>query len=251
MITAAAAIARPAEIVSIAAATMGRGMFTFGSFVHALVLAAAPAVSNPRGIILKPSDRSRPLTGRSRSDVESPELADIAVERLRRRESDAFARLVNEHERLVFGLGQSLGLRGADLDDAAAEAFAEVWMSLPKFEARSSLRTWVYRIAMRVLTRARARRTSGIAAIAHDSAEDPALNPAEQVERDEAHRRIWRAVENLDPRSAAAVELHYRQGWPLSQIAEALDCPEGTVKTILFRARESLRDVLRTQQVQP
>ena len=56
------------------------------------------------------------------------------------------------------GLGQSLGLSGADLDDAAAEAFAAVYRALPTFKGDAAVGTWVYRIAYRVIVKARTKR---------------------------------------------------------------------------------------------
>ena len=60
-----------------------------------------------------------------------------------------------------------MGLKGPDLDDAAAEVFAAVFKSLPSFQAKSALGTWVYRIAIRTIGRVRseaARRGEGSAA---------------------------------------------------------------------------------------
>ena len=69
------------------------------------------------------------------------------------------------------------------------------------------------------------------------------------METMELRERLWEAVAALDSRAAAVVELHYRQGWPLPDIAEVLDCPVGTIKTVLFRAREQLRNVLSSQEI--
>src|SRR5947199_8971602 len=80
------------------------------------------------------------------------------VGRLRLQEAKAFEQLVRQHQGVVAGLAQSLGLRGADVDDAAAEEFAQVYRSLPSFEGRSALGTWVYQIAVRTLRRYRAKR---------------------------------------------------------------------------------------------
>jgi RNA polymerase sigma-70 factor (ECF subfamily) len=76
---------------------------------------------------------------------------------------------------------------------------------------------------------------------------DESATPAERAERSEMHRRLWDAVAELEPRSCMAIELYYRQGLPLEEIAAALECPVGTVKTLLFRAREELRKALRDE----
>lgn len=178
------------------------------------------------------------------------------VARLRRQEAGAFEQLVRRHQAVVAGLAQSLGLRGADLDDAAAEAFAQVYRALPSFQGRSALGTWVYQIAVRTLRRYRARRNR------LDRAErwtDDPPDPADRRERSppdaaidaETSERLWAAVARLEPRQAMAIELCYRRGWPLEQIAETLGCPVGTIKTLLFRAREALRRTLKVEEMSP
>jgi RNA polymerase sigma-70 factor (ECF subfamily) len=157
---------------------------------------------------------------------------------------------VQAYQDLVLALGQTLGFRSADLDDTAADVFAEVWLALPGFEGRSSLGTWIYRIAIRVFIRRR-RSAPTVTGLSHEIADDPQPPPSQRLEAEESRQRLWHAVAQLDPRSAAAVELYYRQGWPLAQIAEALECPQGTVKTLLFRARASLREALSSQEVLP
>jgi RNA polymerase sigma-70 factor (ECF subfamily) len=176
----------------------------------------------------------------------------VDLDRLRGQDADAFAVLVREHQTVVLGLGQSLGLRGPDLDDAAAEAFAAVYKALPKFRGDSELSTWIYRIAYRVIVKARTRRKRN--ATAELPAEPPISTepgPVEDAQRAETATAIWAAVESLDEREASAVELYYRRDWTLEKIATVLDCPVGTVKTLLYRARNHLREILSVQEVYP
>jgi RNA polymerase sigma-70 factor (ECF subfamily) len=136
-------------------------------------------------------------------------------------------------------------MSGADLDDAAAETFAAVYRALPKFEARSALSTWVYQIACRTFWRLRARRDANpTAALEDDRADAQQISPLDQAAATEAGELIWNAVAQLEPRQAMAVELHYRRGFAVQEIAVVMECPEGTIKTLLFRARERLRQRL-------
>jgi len=172
-------------------------------------------------------------------------LDESTLAALRRQDAEAFSQLVESHQRIVLGLAQSMGLRGADLDDAAAEAFAAVYRALPKFEARSSISTWVYQIACRTFWRLRQKRdTNPTAALDQDFADARHVSPLDQAAASEQEQMIWSAVADLEPRQAMAVELHYRRGFALEEIAVVMECPEGTIKTLLFRARERLRQRL-------
>jgi RNA polymerase sigma-70 factor (ECF subfamily) len=164
---------------------------------------------------------------------------DVAL--LRRQDADAFSRLVAEQQRVVMGLAQSMGLRGADLDDAAAEAFVAVYKALPSFEERSSLSTWVYRIASRAIWQVREKRTKSNAPLDVNPSDDRQPTPASAVETEDQRQRIWETVAHLEPRQATAVELYYRFDTPIEEIAKILDCPTNTVKTLLHRARDVLR----------
>lgn len=143
------------------------------------------------------------------------------------------------------GLGQSMGLSGADLDDAAAEVFTAVFKALPRFEGNSALGTWIYQIACRTFWRARSRRSDRATVALSDDRVDPAApSPADQSAASDEQQAIWNAVASLDPRQATAIELFYRRGMDVEGVAEAMGCPEGTVKTLLFRARVILREKL-------
>jgi RNA polymerase sigma-70 factor (ECF subfamily) len=175
----------------------------------------------------------------------------LDLPKLRRQDPGEFTRLVHGHQHIILGLAQSMGFNGPDLDDAAAEVFAGVFRSLPRFEGRSAVGTWVYQIALRTLWKQRRARTRNARLtveipVDHPDAGQP--GPGQASETDESRRRLWDAVAALDERQATAVELHYRQEWPLEQIALAMGCPVGTVKTLLFRGREKLRQVLAAQE---
>ena len=172
-------------------------------------------------------------------------VENLDVSALRRGDATAFACLVRAHQRLVMGLCQSRGLFGADADDAAAEVFAAVYRALPRFEGRSALSTWVYRIACRVIVKSRRRlRRTEIASLDDPGVDAQAISPMQATEDVERDRLVWSAVAQLEPRQALAVELFYRRDWSVQQVAEAMECPENTVKTLLFRARNRLKGML-------
>jgi RNA polymerase sigma-70 factor (ECF subfamily) len=162
---------------------------------------------------------------------------------LRQQNPDAFTRFVKRHQRIVLGLCQTLGFSDADGADAAAEVFAAAYFALPGFRGESELSTWLYRIACRTIRKIRRRYPPRPAL--PDAVVDPAaLPPDSAAETRELHERLWAAVARLDPDQAAAVELFYRRGLLVAEVATVLEKPVGTIKTLLFRAREQLRQGL-------
>ncbi len=176
---------------------------------------------------------------------------DREIELLRGRDASAFVRLVEGHQRIVLGLAQAAGLKGADLDDAAAEAFAEVYGSLPRFEARSSLSTWVYRVACRTIWRLAAERRRERPRPLVDRPDPAARTPDQKLSEAALNELVWESVAELEPRQASAIELHYRRGLGVEEVAAILDCPVGTVKTLLYRGRAELRHRLARKGLGP
>jgi RNA polymerase sigma-70 factor (ECF subfamily) len=167
------------------------------------------------------------------------------LDALIRQDATAFAAIVTEFEPNVAGLAQSLGLAGADIDEAVADVFVNVYQALPGFDGRSQLQTWIYRIACRRIVKARTqlrRHATGPLDPAVRDASQP--GPSARMEEQETNRVVWQAVAQLEPRQALAVELYYRRQLALEEVAAAIDCPVGTVKTLLFRARHRLRQLL-------
>jgi len=179
---------------------------------------------------------------------------NLDLDLLRRRDAGEFTRFVKAHERLVLGLCQSLGLSDADRDDAAAETFAIAYRGLATFRGDAELSTWLYRIAYRtalkVHRRNRPANTSGDDGPLLHLADAGAASPPGEAETREAYADIWSAVAQLDPDQAAAVELFYRRGMSIEELAAILEKPPGTIKTLLFRARERLRFLLRALENQ-
>jgi RNA polymerase sigma-70 factor, ECF subfamily len=169
----------------------------------------------------------------------------LDVEKLRRGDPDEFARFVGAHQRVVFALCQSQGLTPADAADIAAEVFSVAYRALGSFRGESRLSTWVYRIAHRTIVRHRRQRRAH-ERLPADLADETADGPAAPSEARETSAQVWAAVARLEPNQTAVVELFYRQGWSVETIAAVLEKPEGTVKTLLHRARQELKRLLIT-----
>jgi RNA polymerase sigma-70 factor (ECF subfamily) len=170
----------------------------------------------------------------------------LDLERLRRQDVGEFTRFVRAHEHFVLGLCQSLGLAPADCDDAAAETFALAYKALPGFRADSQLSTWLYRIAYRTSLKVRRRypKSANTSGLAEQVADLRSEAPSQVAESADTAGAVWQAVGRLDAEQAAAVEMFYRRGLPVEEIGQVMGKPVGTVKTLLFRARERLKFLL-------
>lgn len=164
------------------------------------------------------------------------------LSRLRAGDAEAFAELVRQFQDRIFSLCQSVGLRGADIDQAAADIFSAVYLALPGFDGRSSLSTWIYQIAFRTASRHKKRSVRHAHAALPDNV--AATEQPDAIEDTETRENIWKAVAALGSQTAMIVKLYYQDDLPLPEIAEITGRPVGTIKTILFRARQQLHESL-------
>ena len=169
-------------------------------------------------------------------------------------DGEAFARLVALHEGMVFNLAARLLGNAEEARDAAQEVFLQVYRQLGRFEGRSSLRTWIYRIVVnhchnrrRFWHRRRREREQPLddrlAAGSSGRLGAPAWgpDPFDELRRRERALRVQAALLDLKFDQRAVIVLREVEGLSSEEVAAALGIPEGTVKSRLSRAREALR----------
>jgi len=165
---------------------------------------------------------------------------------------EAFAQLVRLHEGMVVSLAARLLGDVEEARDVAQEVFLQVYKRLGGFEGRSSLRTWIYRIAVnqchnrrRFWSRRRRERELplddlALAPVSAAAGSRPAT-PYEETLRHERARQVQAALLELRFEHRAVLVLREVQGLTCEEVAVALGVPEGTVKSRLARAREAMR----------
>src|SRR5262245_5828826 len=176
------------------------------------------------------------------------------VEQCRAGDPQAFARLVALHEGMVFNLATRLLGDAEEAKDVSQDVFLQVYRTLGRFEARSTLKTWIYRIVVNQCHNRRRfwiRRGKGKGRPLADltPAEEASLSaarpdpgsPYEEVCRRERAERMQRALLAVSFAHRAILLLREVEGLSCEAIAATLDVPEGTVKSRLARAREALR----------
>lgn len=177
------------------------------------------------------------------------------VEQCRRGDPQAFARLVSVHERLVFNLAARMLGDLEEAKDLSQEVFLQVYRQLPRFEGRSSLKTWIYRIVVNQCRNRhrwwkRRRRDKALPIEELTASENAQLvepcpeGPEAQLQRRELSARVQRALATLSIDHRAVLVLREVEDLSGTEIAETLGVAEGTVKSRLARARDALRIAL-------
>jgi RNA polymerase sigma-70 factor (ECF subfamily) len=175
------------------------------------------------------------------------------LELCRSGDPQAFARLVALHEGMVFNLAARLLGDAEEARDASQEVFLQVFRTLARFEGRSTLRTWIFRIVVNHCRNRqrwwRRRKKDRCCAIEDLTPAQEARLPAgpegespyEHARRGEEARHVQAALLRLSFDHRAILLLREVEGLTCEQVAAALRLPEGTVKSRLARAREALR----------
>ena len=176
------------------------------------------------------------------------------VESCRLGDAQAFARLVALHEGMVFNLATRLLGDPEEARDVSQDVFLQIYRTLDRFQGRSSLRTWIYRIVVnqcynrqRWWRRRRRERScplqdlTGVEEIRLSCSRPVAPSPLESCERHERERLVRAALARLSFEHRVVLLLREIEELSCEEIAQTLGLPQGTVKSRLARARESLR----------
>jgi RNA polymerase sigma-70 factor (ECF subfamily) len=147
---------------------------------------------------------------------------------------------------MVYSFALYMTGKATDAADLCQEIWLQVTRSLRRFEGRCSLKTWIQRIAANVYRHSRRRKELHCASL--DTVldlPDPSQNPQASAESAETSLKLRRALTQLPEAQREIVVLHELLGFSYSQVAKALGCPVGTVKSRLHLAMNVLRKTLR------
>lgn len=188
--------------------------------------------------------------------VDLPVSADeISLEALKAGNRAAFARLVEAYSPAVYRVALKILNDPQDAEDVLQETFIKALRALPNFEGRSSLSTWLYRIAVNeALMVVRKRRPDSVSIDAEKDDGEEASPPVEirdwcclpegDLLSAESRQFLDQAILNLSPALRAVFVLRDVQGLSVKETAEALNVSEAVIKTRLLRARLKLRESL-------
>ena len=181
-----------------------------------------------------------------------PDTEATLIQRAQKGDQDAFAVLVDEHQRYVYNLALRVVRDENEALDLTQETFVRAWTALPNFRGQSQFRTWLYRITTNLCYNRLPGLRRSLADFGDDVLADipepgqTLANPAREIESNETRNYLHQAIDGLEPNYKILIIMRYQQELSYEEIASVLNLPLGTVKTGLFRAKEKLRLALAT-----
>ncbi|MGN5137948.1 RNA polymerase sigma factor RpoE [Aeromonas sp. 164P] len=177
-------------------------------------------------------------------------LDEQLVERVQRGDKAAFNLLVKKYQQKVVNLVARYVNNPGDVPDVAQEAFIKAYRALPTFRGESAFYTWLYRIAVNTAKNyltSLGRRPPSSDVEAEDAesyggseALQEVSTPENLALTDEIKRTVFSAIEALPEDLRTAITLRELEGLSYEEIAEIMDCPVGTVRSRIFRARDAI-----------
>ncbi|GAA0293701.1 RNA polymerase sigma factor RpoE [Psychrosphaera haliotis] len=172
------------------------------------------------------------------------------VRRAQAGEKAAFDLLVRKYQNKIIGLvSRYLGNNG-DVQDVAQDAFIKAYTALPGFRGEAAFYTWLYRIAVNSAKNylmARGRRPANVDVDAEgaeyyetNEALRENASPESLALTDEIKHVIFDTIEQLPEELKVAIQLREIDGMSYEEIATAMGCPIGTVRSRIFRARDAI-----------
>jgi RNA polymerase sigma factor (sigma-70 family) len=176
----------------------------------------------------------------------SGQLDAELVELARAGDLDAFSRLTERYQDFAFRVALSVTGNAADAEDATQEGFVRAFRALDRFRAGAPFRPWVLKI---VLNEARGRRRVGFRSQALGrrllgEREELEADPMDHVLLQERRGAMATALRELQPDHRRVIYYRYFLDLSEEEMADALDCPRGTVKSRLSRALARLRQIV-------
>lgn len=184
------------------------------------------------------------------------EVDQVLVERVQQGDKQAFGLLVSKYQRKLARLVSRLIRDPAEVEDVVQEAFIKAYRALPGFRGESAFYTWLYRIGINeaknyLATRGRRPPTT----TEFDSEEAEIFDEGEQLRDQNTPERILMSKQIGDTVNAAmealpedlrnAIVLREIDGLSYEEISQVMNCPIGTVRSRIFRAREAIAEKLK------
>lgn len=189
------------------------------------------------------------------SEVPAKDADQLLVERVQQGDKRAFDLLVIKYQHKIIAVVHRYVKDSADVNDVVQEAFIKAYRAIPGFRGESAFYTWMYRIAINtaknyLVSRGRRPPSSDVDIddAEHFSGNDNMHDvdtPENNLFRDELQSAVQEIIHNLPEDLRTAITLRELDGLSYEEIAEIMECPVGTVRSRIFRAREAIDKVVK------
>ena len=183
------------------------------------------------------------------------DLDEVLVKRVQAGERKAFDLLVRRYQHKVLGVISRYVADWAEAQDVAQESFIRAYRAIGNFRGESAFYTWLYKIATNtaknwLVSQGRRPPTDDVQvddAVHLDAAVrlKDSSTPERELLRQEIERTVFETVEALPDELRQAITLREVEGLSYEEISERMECPIGTVRSRIFRAREAIDNRLR------
>lgn len=220
---------------------------------------AKPAAVPGMGTIGTPNTPTTPdSSNQGKGPMSDREVDQQLVERAQRGDKKAFELLVLKYQRKLERLLSRIIRDPAEIEDVAQEAFIKAYRALPNFRGESAFYTWLYRIGINTaknylisLGRRAPTSTEFDSEEAESFEEATGLRdintPEAQLMTKQIAQTVNATIDSLPEELKTAITLREIDGLSYEEIAQIMNCPIGTVRSRIFRAREAVAEKLRPQ----
>ena len=172
------------------------------------------------------------------------------IERVKNGDKKAYDLLVLKYQQRVINLISRFVKNHSDALDVSQETFIKAYRALPNFRGESAFYTWLYRIAVNTAKNHLTVQSRKITKSDYDVTDIEQIEgnmslieqttPENLLHKDELQETVLKTIENLPEDLKSAIMLREIDGWSYEDIANVMDCPVGTVRSRIFRAREMI-----------
>jgi len=209
---------------------------------------ASPASAIP--ILQTPLKAGPVQTSGVQSGVSEAKVDQLLVERVQKGDKRAFDLLIMKYQHRIVSLVSRYVSDSSEAQDVAQEAFIKAYRAIGRFRGDSAFYTWLYRIAINTAKNwivAKNRRPPASDIDAVDAEQYGISNrlkdtstPENEMLREEIERTVYGTIADLPEDLRTAIMLREMDGMSYEEIATTMECPIGTVRSRIFRAREAI-----------
>ena len=177
------------------------------------------------------------------------------IEQVKKGDISAFRKIMETHQEKIYYLTYDMTGNRQDAEDLSQEVFIKAYHSIKKFRGDAKLSSWLYRVAVNTCIDKKRKKKEIPVNISDDQSEDrndslqysdkdPNSNPEYLAESELMQKNIKNALQRLSPRERSVFVLRHYNDLQISEIANILNLSIGTVKSLIFRAIQKLKDEL-------